>query len=118
MTIYFDGKCAFCAWSIARLRQVDRDRALTFVDANLLSESGSERCLLKSIDASRAMLAECSSGIHEGYHAFRVVFLALSGVRWLGILMGLPPAVWVGPGIYRLIARNRHRLGCQFRSSQ
>jgi predicted DCC family thiol-disulfide oxidoreductase YuxK len=46
----------------------------------------------------------------SGFAAWQRIMAELPGWRWLASLSVLPPVRWVGPGLYRLVARNRHRL--------
>lgn len=114
VTIYFDGECAFCVRSLAWLRRADRDGVLLFHDANdPLNILQLQKIAKGPLDIRRSMWAVVSSDLHEGYHAFRVAFLAVGGLGWLGRLMGLPPLLWGGPLVYQIIARNRRHLGCR-----
>ena len=46
----------------------------------------------------------------EGFDAWRRIMAELPGWRWLAALSGLPPFRWLGPGLYRLVARSRFLL--------
>lgn len=106
--LVYDGDCAFCtssvefiarrlrtgaelvAWQHADLASlgVTREQAqheVVWVDRNGRSSGGAQ--------AVAALLRDCGGGW-----------------RPVGVLLALPPFSWVAHGVYRLVARNRHRL--------
>lgn len=114
VNLYYDGQCGFCLRSLLLLRHFDDTRRLLFLDGNEPSNVESLTQVTHSQpDLGRAMWAVQSGRAFEGYHAFRVAVLALPRLRWLGMIMTLPLAMLVGPPIYRIIAKNRHKLGCR-----
>ncbi len=48
--------------------------------------------------------------LFEGFAAWRRIVAELPGWKWLATLTGLPPASWIGPTLYRLVARFRFVL--------
>ncbi len=48
--------------------------------------------------------------LHRGFAAWRIIMSEIPRWRWLGWVAGLPPLRWLGPPVYRLVARFRQRL--------
>jgi predicted DCC family thiol-disulfide oxidoreductase YuxK len=46
----------------------------------------------------------------EGFAAWREILSRLPRWRWLAAVTGLLPVRWLGPPLYRLVARFRHRI--------
>jgi predicted DCC family thiol-disulfide oxidoreductase YuxK len=112
--LYYDGQCSFCLHSLLLLRRFDDMGHLHFLDGN--EPSNVERLSQLTDgqpDLNRAMWAVASGKVYEGYHAFRIALLALPRLRWLGMIMTLPPVALVGPYIYRITAANRRNFGCR-----
>jgi predicted DCC family thiol-disulfide oxidoreductase YuxK len=111
-TLVFDGDCAFCTssatWFAARLRRRDRpDVELVpwqFTDLAAIGTS-SER-------AQREVLWLGSDGSLSGGAEAFASWLRYSGGAWavLGRMMTLPLVRQLAAAVYRVIARNRHRL--------
>ena len=49
----------------------------------------------------------CLSG---GFEGWRRILAELPRWRWLATVSGMPPLRWLGPSLYRLIARYRHMI--------
>ena len=58
----------------------------------------------------RLWVRDDSGRLREGFAAWRVIMTELPGWRWLAKLVAAPPLCWLGPPIYRMIAKNRSRL--------
>src|SRR5579862_4883330 len=112
--IYYDGQCNFCLRSLSWLHRFDDTRRLNFLDGN--EPSNAERLSQLThgrLGLDRAMWAVTSGKAYEGYHAFRIVLLALPRLRWFAKIMNLAPVVLVGRYAYWIIAANRRNLGCR-----
>ncbi|MBV8726518.1 MAG: DUF393 domain-containing protein [Candidatus Eremiobacteraeota bacterium] len=111
--IYYDGRCAFCVKAINYVHKLDQAGALAFHDAN---DTQNMRRVYEATgllpDFSRSMWALSDRTLYKGYDAFMVSFKAVPRLRRLGVLMDVPPVKIVGRVAYRIIARNRSRLGC------
>ena len=115
LAVLFDRDCGFCGWTVAQLRRLDRRRRLEFVP---LQEAGSRVDRPALSDAAR--LHRLQESIHVvapdgsvlcGGQAVLAISEVLPGgpiVRRWSRLPGAEALVEVG---YRLVARNRGRLG-------
>jgi len=111
-TLIYDGDCRFCRSCVCALGRWDRDARLTFVPfqgRNALKGLPTiERSALQ-----RAMhLVAPDGATWTGAAAFSPVLRLLPWGGILAALLSLPGAETLAGGIYRIVARNRHRLGC------
>src|SRR6185436_4256689 len=104
----YDGDCAFCArsvaWTYARAHPTAPARAYQFIDLagyGLTAERADRESLWVSPDGRVA----------GGARAFAALLRTGPG-RWrlAALALDLPPVRPVAAAVYRLVARNRHRL--------
>jgi predicted DCC family thiol-disulfide oxidoreductase YuxK len=107
-TLVFDGDCGFCtrtAMALARRFPVVED-LVPWQRADL-------RWLGVTLGEARRSVqwVEPSGRVYPGAAAVARV-LVRTGGGWavVGRLMAVPPGSWVAAVVYRLIARNRHRM--------
>lgn len=106
--VWFDGACPLCARSKRWCEKRDRAVRIRFRDFRTSSDSALpvERARME-----QSLWVRCADGaILEGYGAWRHILSLLPRWRWLGFVAGSPPVSWLGPPVYRLVARNRHRF--------
>ncbi|MFG2140073.1 thiol-disulfide oxidoreductase DCC family protein [Streptomyces sp. NPDC048650] len=106
--LVYDGDCAFCTSSVRfaerRLRPRCTATPWQFTDLDALGISGQR--------AEHEVLWVTPAGdVYGGAQAVAKLLLSAPG-GWplVGAVLTLPPARWAAHGVYRLIARNRHRL--------
>lgn len=115
LVVLYDRDCSFCAWSARRIWDLDRRGRLEFLalqDAATsarpeLVRAAAERPLM---DAIHALDVEDGT-ILVGGRAMIAIFEELPGgalVRAWVRLPFIPPLIDLG---YRVVARNRHRIG-------
>jgi predicted DCC family thiol-disulfide oxidoreductase YuxK len=108
LDVWMDGNCRICQKSQRWCDQRDPKGRVVFYDFRVLDDS--------NIPVARRNLEESMwvrdpDGILlSGFAAWQRIMAELPRWRWLAGLSGLPLVSWVGPGLYRLVARNRHRL--------
>jgi len=108
LDVWMDGDCHICQRSQRWCEQHDPEGRVQFHDFRILDD--------RSIPVARRDLEESmwvrdgDGHLLAGFDAWRRIIAELPGWRWLARLSALPPVSWVGPTLYRLIARNRHRL--------
>ena len=115
--LIFDGDCGFCTaaagWITRRWRGSDATtpRAVA-VPWQRLGPDGLERIGLTADEAARsAWWVDPSGRLFEGHRAIGRSLEASHGwKRWAGVAMLFPPFDWLCAGVYRLVARNRHRF--------
>lgn len=106
--LVFDGDCGFCTTSVTfierRLRPCCEIVPWQFADLAALGVTP-ER-------AGHEVLWVTPAGtVYGGAQAVAKVLLSAGG-GWapLGALLTLPPLRWAAHGLYRVVARNRHRM--------
>jgi predicted DCC family thiol-disulfide oxidoreductase YuxK len=109
LTILFDGHCALCGASAARVRRFDSRGRIELLD--LHDNSVPQR--YPKIDRQAAMkwmLAVDRQGrIHSGADAWARVGMLLPGWKLLAWIMLVPGIHWLAVKAYAWIARNRYR---------
>lgn len=108
LAVYTDGSCPFCQWSRRRVERYDREHRIEFRDYNDPAVAR-ETPFTDAELATEMHVRTPDQRWHGGYSAWLEVLKALPRWRWLGKLLGYVPFRWIGPSLYRLIARNRYR---------
>jgi predicted DCC family thiol-disulfide oxidoreductase YuxK len=110
--LVFDGDCGFCTTAADWARRGWTDDAVAVVPWQALGDGGLGALGLSVPEARRAAWWADSEG--HLWRGHRAVGMALRrGRGWrqpAGLLLLTPPASWVGAGVYRVVARWRHRL--------
>ena len=110
-TLVFDGECAFCercaTWMAARL-----PRGTPVIASQQADLAGLGLSPEQAADA--AWWIETGGQPHRGHRAIAAALGACGG-GWgtLGRILAWPGISLLAAGVYQLVARNRHRLGCR-----
>jgi predicted DCC family thiol-disulfide oxidoreductase YuxK len=109
LTVLYDGSCALCRASVARLRRMDRGGRVALLD--LHDPQASVR--FPQVDrekAMRLMQAVDSTGrAFSGVDAWARIGLSLPGWKLLAWLLLVPGIHFLAGAIYAWVARNRYR---------
>ncbi len=103
-----DGSCPLCRRSQAWCELRDRDDRVVFRDFRGTDDVDLpvERAALEA-----SMWVRTGAGtLHRGFAGWRLIMGEIPRWRWLAWISGLPPMRWIGPPVYRLVARLRHRF--------
>jgi predicted DCC family thiol-disulfide oxidoreductase YuxK len=106
--IWMDGECSLCQASRSWCELRDDQERLRFADFR--RESDDHLPVERSQLEGSMWIRDADGSLHSGFDAWRRIMSKLPGWGWLVWLTGLPPLRWIGPKVYDLIARNRHRL--------
>lgn len=106
--LIYDGDCRFC---VRRARWFQRKshpetHALPFQQLDLAQQTLTRQTLSR-----QAVWIDAAGKQHLGHRAVAKSLIHIGG--WWGIcgrIMLVPPISWLARGIYRLVARQRHRL--------
>lgn len=109
LEVWFDGSCGLCRASVAWLRRRDAAGRLTFRDSTSPEAAGHAPVSAPQL-ATAIWVRRGDGTLAGGFEAIRALLGVLPRWRGLAALLGLPPFRWLGPPVYRLVARHRHRL--------
>lgn len=107
--IFMDGSCSFCRWTRAKIEPYDSDSRLRFLDYN--DPAVAAQAPFSSSELSREMHVRTPDGSWKrGFEAWVVLLRVLPKLAWLGRISARPPVRWLGPSLYRFVARHRYNL--------
>jgi predicted DCC family thiol-disulfide oxidoreductase YuxK len=109
LEILMDGSCPFCRAVQARIEPFDTAHKVRFVDYNDPAVAARAPFRRERLDEEMHVRAEDGSW-HAGYAGWVTILRELPRLAWLGWMMGAPPMRWLGPGVYRFIARHRYQI--------
>ena len=108
LDVWIDGECRVCRLSQRWCERRDPNRRVQFRDFRSVDDADLP---VTRRDLDESMWVRDADGLLlSGFAAWQRIMAELPNWRWLAGLSVLPPMSWVGPTLYRLIARNRHRL--------
>jgi predicted DCC family thiol-disulfide oxidoreductase YuxK len=108
LEVWMDGHCGMCRASQAWCEARDTGKNLMFRDFRAIHD---EQLPLSAAEHEASLWVRDTDGsLHRGFAAWRRIMRQLPGWRWLAAVTALPPLRWLGEPLYRLVARNRHRL--------
>ncbi|HYB69904.1 MAG TPA: DUF393 domain-containing protein [Candidatus Bathyarchaeia archaeon] len=112
--IVYDGQCGFCVRALGLIGRVARRDAFRLHDANDRAAIATRFPMLDGADTDEAMFAVTGRGeVFRGFFAFRRMIWESARLWALIPLFYAPGASRVGPRVYRWVARNRRRFGCE-----
>jgi predicted DCC family thiol-disulfide oxidoreductase YuxK len=107
--VLLDGSCAFCQWVRARVEPYDTNLRVQFLDYN--DSQVAARTPFPRNELDDEMHVRTPEGAWlRGYPAWIAILRELPNLAWLDRIGGWPPFSWIGPSIYRFIARHRYTL--------
>ncbi|HEX5634733.1 MAG TPA: DUF393 domain-containing protein [Gemmatimonadales bacterium] len=111
--VLFDGDCGFCRSMVSLLERWDRRRAFAAVPASRRHEVAGLPALAEASLAGAMHLALPDGRVFAGGEAVREIIRRLPAGAPFAAAMGLPLVRTLVDRGYRLVAANRHRLGCR-----
>ena len=109
LVVYTDGSCPFCLWSRRKVEAYDRNHFVEFRNYNDPAVARETPYADSALAAEMHVLAPGERWF-GGFLAWLEILKVLARWRWLGKLLGYVPFRWIGPPLYRGIARNRYGL--------
>ena len=109
LEVWYDGACSVCQRSRTWCEAKDEHERLRFIDFRVATD---EQLPVARDELESAMWVRTTEGeLLAGFDGWREILIELP--RWLVLLLlsDIAPFRWLGPPIYGLIARFRHRLG-------
>ncbi len=107
--IFLDGTCAFCRWTRQKIEPLDSHKRLRFLDFN--DPEVAVQTSLSHAELSSEMNLRTPEGKWlKGFDAWLAIMKVLPALAWFAWIANLPPVSWMGPSVYRFIARHRFSL--------
>lgn len=111
VTAIFDGYCVICQSTRRTVKALDWLHRVEFLD---LHESAKVEARFPQLDFEQLMgqihVIEENGRVFAGFDGTRRMLRELPIGFPLWLLLHLPGANWLGPRVYRLIARNRYQI--------
>ncbi len=109
LTVLYDGSCALCRASVARLQRMDRGGRVALLD--LHDPQASVR--FPQVDREKAMrlmqTVDTTGRVYSGVDAWARIGLSLPGWKLVAWLLLAPGIHFIAGAIYAWVARNRYR---------
>lgn len=116
LTVVYDGACNLCVRSMSFIKAVDTGNQIRLVDFNRVDPQTVHPLLTHEacVNAMQVIPDDATqAGLFSGYWGFKVIAKQLRLLWPVVPLFSIPGAGFLGPLLYRVIARNRaRRLGC------
>ncbi|MBM3924582.1 MAG: DUF393 domain-containing protein [SAR202 cluster bacterium] len=107
--VYYDGECKFCAASVGLVKGRQEDESMEYRPSQGIEQLPAG---LTRQDVHRQLWLVLPDGRkYGGFHAVRRLAWRRPWFWPLAALLWLPGMGWLGPVVYRWVARNRYRLG-------
>lgn len=110
--LVFDGDCAFCRKWVALLESWDRRKRLRFVPFQDAAEVARLPFVPRDALEKAMHLVSPDDAIFAGAAAMPPILALLPGGWLLKRVFSVPGVPWLASRVYRVVARNRHQLGC------
>ena len=108
LEVWMDGECGMCRSSQRFCEKRDPDGRLRFQDFRVASDA--DLPLDRNAHETSMWVRDNDGTLLEGFAAWRRIMAELPRWRWLATLSGTAPIRWIGPTLYRLVARFRFVL--------
>ena len=108
LEVWTDGNCRLCRRSQAWCERRDSEGRLRFRDFRTADRE--ELPTSYARHEGTMWVQESDGSLAEGFAGWRLVTQRLPGWRWLAVAAGFPPLRWIGPPLYRWVAKIRYRL--------
>ena len=110
LCVYYDGGCPLCSKEIA-FYQSRPTPGITWVNVDACDASALGDGLTRKQAIQRLHVRRSDGTLQSGAAAFAALWRRTPGLKWLGVLLALPPFGWVAELAYRafLIARKLWR---------
>lgn len=108
LEVWYDGQCPLCRASRDWCATRDPEGRLEFRDVRAVAEA---ELPVSRADAESSMWVRDADGaLAAGFAGWRRILAELPRWRWLARVSGTAPLRWLGPPVYRFVARARRLL--------
>ena len=106
-TVYYDGGCPVCSREIGFYQRRQGGQSFAWVDVTLADEAALGPGLSREAAQSRIHVRRPDGTVVDGVAAFREIWRGMPGLRWLGLLVAIPPIGALAEVGYRIFLRTR-----------
>ena len=104
--VFYDGGCPMCRAEMGYYR----NRGANALFTDLTQGQGAPEGVSCDAALKRFHVRDQDGRLRSGAAAFAALWRVTPGWRWLGLIGGTPPFVWIGEGLYRLFLPIRPHL--------
>ncbi len=105
--VYYDGSCPVCSREIKFYRGRPGGNSFAWVDVTEADESALGPSLSREAALARIHVRRADGKVVNGAGAFAEIWRGMPGLRWLGLLVGVPPFGAIAEFVYRIFLRAR-----------
>jgi len=106
-TVYYDGGCPVCTREIGLYQRSANGQSLDWVDVTQADEAALGPGLSREAALARIHVRRADGVIVDGAAAFAEIWRIMPGLRWLGLLLAMPPFGALAELGYRIFLRVR-----------
>jgi len=106
-TVYYDGGCPVCSREIGFYQRRPGAECLAWVDVTQAGDAALGAGLSREAALARIHVRRADGTLVDGAAAFGEIWRGMPGLRWLGLLLGVPPFGVLAEFGYRLFLRAR-----------
>src|SRR4051794_15767055 len=115
LAVLYDGDCGLCTWAAGRIRRWDRHGRLDVIrlqDLERLAPPDVARLVRgRRLETELHVVHPATGLVASGGAAVLEIASRLPGGSLVRLARSAPPARWAIDLGYRIVARNRHRIG-------
>ena len=105
--VYFDGGCPVCSREIKFYQTRTDSGQFAWVDVTQADEAALGPGLSRTAALARMHVRLANGTVVDGAAAFAEIWRSTPGLRWLGLLLAIPPAGALAEIGYRIFLRAR-----------
>jgi len=107
--VFYDGGCRLCVASRRWAEARDPGHRLEFCDLTAPAPQ-TDQPLDREEPVTEMIVRREDGGLLRGFDAWLAVLGVLPRWRWLARVLASPPLRWLGPPVYRFVARHRRHF--------
>ncbi len=108
--VIFDGDCGFCQSSVNFIKRLDWLNKFQFIPFQDKKQFQNYKQLTEEMCKKEMFLVKPKGNHYGGYDAFRIIFVFIPVTFVVSWIFFLPGITQIGRAVYKLIAKNRHKI--------
>ena len=102
LRVYYDSACPLCRREVAFYRRIAPGQRVAWLDLHDPGVDPAADGIARERALGRLHAVAADGRALSGARAFTAIWRRVPRLRPFGIVLGLPPFVWLGEGLYRL----------------